>query len=322
MIKYIAKRIALIILIVLAVIFIVFILLYSLPASNVRQMPVYRDGDALDSVFTFFNAGDNIFTKYLRYCYNVFIRFEFGHTSSINARLVREFSHRVPNTLLVLACGVGATLIVGIPLGVYSAVHKNKKRDRIINAVTLFFSAIPNFTVAMVLALVFSVYLRLVPVIAAYTSPVAYILPTLAITLGGTSLIARTTRASMLDVLEMPYITALRSKGLGEFNVLYRHAFKNAMVPVISVLGGFVSQMLLGTFVVERFFNIPGLGSYMFRSVSFRDHVEILGCAVIISVLLATTNIAADVLYAYINPQIRLRHVKDNFRRLGRGVEQ
>ena len=311
MLSFIVKRLLLIVVIVLVIILIMFILLYSLPGSSLRYMSIYsRDSDMLDSLFTSMNANDNLFNKYIRYCYNILLRFEFGTSVGTNLRLTRELSYRVRNTLLILACGIAATMLLGIPLGVYIAVHKNGKRDRIINALTLFCSAIPTFAMAMIVVLTLAVYLRLLPVVTTYKSPVAYVMPTITIALGGIALIARTTRASMLEVLEQPFITALRSKGLKERDVVYHHAFKNAMIPVVSVLGGFIAQMLCGTFVVEQFFNVPGLGSYMLRSVGQRDHLDILGCTVVIAVFLASTNILADVIYAYINPQIKLRYVK------------
>ena len=317
MTRYIVKRIIMIIPIILAIILVLFILQYLLTASNIRQMTINGDGDALDPVYSFLNVTDNFFTKYVRYCYNVLVHLDFGKSSGINIKLTRELSYRVRNTLWILGCGVGATLAFGIPIGVYTAVHKNSKRDRIINAVTLFFSAIPSYSLAMVITLILAVYLRLLPVVSSYYTPKAYLMPTLTIAFGGISLIARTTRTSMLEVLEQPYITALRSKGLKDSQVVYRHAFKNALAPVVSVLGGVASQMLCGTFVVEQFYSIPGLGSYMLRSVSMREHMEILGCTVVIAIILSALNVVADIAYAFINPQIRLRYTKNAPRKGG-----
>jgi ABC-type dipeptide/oligopeptide/nickel transport system permease component len=114
----------------------------------------------------------------------------------------------------------------------------------------------------------------------------------------------------MIETLEQPYVIALRSKGLDETGVVCRHALKNALVPVVSVLGGLVSQLLLGTLVVEHFFSVPGLGSLMMSSVSTRDHNTILGCTVILTIILTVTNIITDILYAFINPQIKLLYVR------------
>ena len=310
MLSFIIKRILLIVVIVLVIILIMFVLMYNLPGSSLRFMPIHGRGDLLDSIYSALNVKSNIISQYFRYCYNVLLRFELGFTAGTNYRLARELSYRVRNTLTILAFGVGATFVFGIPLGVYTAVKKNSKRDRIINALTLFFSAIPTYAMAMMVVLTLAVYWRVLPVIISYRSPTAYIMPTITISFGGIALIARTTRTSMLEVLDQQFITALRSKGLKERSVVYKHAFKNALVPVVSVIGGFIAQMFCGTFVVEQFFNVPGLGSYMLRSVSQRDHLEILGCTVVVAIFLATTNIMADILYAFINPQIRLRYAK------------
>ena len=320
MLFYIFKRILLIILIVLVVVLLLFLLLYIVPASDIRRMPIYGDGDFLDSIYTFLNVGNNIITKYIRYCYNVFIRFDLGGIGRYRFAMAREFRIRIPNTLVLLGCGLGVTLLVGIPLGVHTAVHKDTKSDRIINAITLFFSAVPIYSIALAIALFFAVYLQLIPVISSYNQPVAYFMPTLTIVLGGVALVARTTRTSMLETLEQPYITALRSKGLKETKVIYVHAFKNAMVPLVSILSGVIAQMFCGTFVVEHFFNVPGLGTYMLRAVTGRDHTELLGCAVVVTLLLATTNVVVDIIFAFINPQIKLLYTKGKDRRVRKGA--
>ena len=310
MMRYVIKRVLVVVPIVLASIFVLFVLLYALPTSNIRQMPIHGDGDALDAVFAFVDAGENFATKYIRYCYNLFFHFDFGRSSATRLRLSSMLPRYTRTTLTVLASGVGATMLIGIPVGAYTAVHKNSKRDRILNVVTLVFSSIPNYAMALMIALTLVSYLGLLPMMSRYSSPASYIMPTLTIALGGISLIVRMTRASMLEVLQQPYITALRAKGLRGASIVYRHALKNAFVTVASVLGSFISQMIGGTFVVEHFFNMPGLGLYMLRSVGFRDHFEILACTVVMTILLATTNIAADILHAFVNPQIRLRYTK------------
>jgi peptide/nickel transport system permease protein len=294
--------------IVLGVIFVLFAMLYFLSGSSIRQMPIYGGGDALDAVYSALGAGDNFITKYIRYCYNVFVKFDFGRTANTGVRLARELNYRIRNTLLLLGSGIGTMMIAGVPIGAYAAVRKDKLGDRLVNMVSLLFSAIPAFSTAFVLTLIFALYLGLVPVVSSYTSPKAFFLPALTVALGGIASVARMTRASMIEALEQPYITALRAKGLGEGGVVYRHALRNALIPVVSVLGGLVSQLLLGTLVVEHFFNVPGFGMLMMTSVGMRDHNTILGCTAILTVVLTATNIITDILYAFINPQIKLMY--------------
>ena len=298
--------------ILLGVIIILFLILYYIPASNVRFISMQGDGDFLDSVFSFFKAGENLITKYLRYCYNVFFKFDFGRSGRMLPRLTFELKYRVSNTLKLLFSGVGAAMLVGIPLGVYSALRKHKTADRIISIITLILASIPSYSMAMLVTLLLVLSLNLLPLIPSYTSPVAFVLPMITISLGGISSIARMTRASMLEVLDQPYITALRSKGLGNTAIIWRHGLKNAFVPVVSILGGLIAQLLCGTFVVEYFFTVPGLGTLMLKSVSMRDHFAILGCTVVLTVILSVTNTAADILYALINPQIRLQYNNAN----------
>ena len=306
MIKYTVKRILMIIPIVLGVTFILFVLLYSLPGSMLRFMPINSNGDALDSLFRFFNPGDNIITKYIRYCYNVFIRFELSITGSAARMLSRDLGYRIRNTLLLLFSGALVTVIAGIPIGVYTAVRKDRITDRIFNTISLFLSAIPNYAMATMLTLTFVVYIRVIPLFSIdYRSPVAFILPSLTIFLGGVASISRMTRTSVLETLDRPFITALRAKGLRDSEVIWKHAIKNAVVPTAAVLGGLISSLLCGTLVVEYFFNVPGLGSFMLKAVGSRDHFAILGCTIIMTIILSATNTLSDILYAFVNPQIR-----------------
>ena len=319
MIAYIIKRILLVIPIVLGVTLILFVLMSILAGSTIGFMPIDGGGDALDSVFSFFNANANLFTRYLRYCYDVFVKFDLGRASLTRIPLSFEMSYRIKNTIILLVTSVVATLLVGIPVGVYSAIHKNRLGDRIVSVVTLILSSIPPYTVALCIALFFALQLRLVPVISSYKSPVAFFMPSLTIWLGGISTIARMTRTSMLEVLEQPYIKALRAKGLKESSVIYRHALKNALVPILSVLGGLVAHLLTGAFVVEHFFNIPGLGSYILRSVSSRSHTELLSCTVMLTIMLTILNIIIDILYMLVNPQIRRSYAKKRLSKMPNG---
>ena len=318
--KYILKRFVLLIPAILGIIFIMFLLMYILPASRVGSMPIYGDGDALDSLYTTVGAGKNIFTQYIRYCYNVFLKFDMGWSSSYPQSITSELGFRTRYCIALLSAGVGATLLVGIPLGVYIAVHKNKKRDRIINAILLFLSAIPNYTVAILLTLYLCVYLRVLPLNPNYTQPIAFLLPALTLSLGGVAAVARMTRTSMIETFSQPFITALSSKGLGESSVIYKHALKNALIPVISSLKVLISQLLFGTLVVENFFNVPGLGSYSLRAINARASFEILGCVVVLTLILSVTSLLSDIIYAAINPRIKLRYVEKRKQRKRAGA--
>ncbi len=315
MLKYVVKRIISIIPITLAVTLIIFIMLYPLPGSRLSQLPLYGNGDALDRVFAYFDAGKNLLTMYARYCYNALIHQDFGTSGVSRLKVSGELPVRLANTLRLTAYGAGLTVIFGIPAGIYAATRKNSAADHLINISALFLSSIPSYCVALILALVFALRFR----VAVLSGPYARLLPILTIGISGIAPVARMTRASMLETLEQPYITALRSKGLTEWEVIYSHALKNAMIPIVSVSGKLVSQLLCGAIVVESFFSKQGIGSYMLRSVSSRDHYAILGSAAALTVVLTTVNILTDTLYAAITPQIRSKLMSRSRRWRGAG---
>ncbi|MCL1834597.1 MAG: ABC transporter permease [Oscillospiraceae bacterium] len=307
MVRYIIFRLLRVIAIVLVVIFILFVLLYTLPGSRVGTIPISGYGDALDDIFESLNVKDGLLTKYIRYCYNVFVHFSFKSSPDTRYRTVSLIRARTLTTVYILVCGLALTLILGVPIGVYTAIRKNRPADRLINSILMLASSIPSYSIALLILLVFCAYLKILPVIVAPRTPVSYIMPTLTVAISGMSSVARMTRAYMLEVLEQPYITALRAKGIKESSVIYRHALKNALIPIISFLRGFSAQLLCGTLVVEQFFTLPGIGMHLLGAVSTRNHDDLLGGAVVMTIILALMNIVSDVAYAVFNPQIRLK---------------
>ena len=306
MTQYVVKRILILIPVMLGVILILFALMYNLIGSSMQDMSISGGGDALDSFFSFFNIEGNFFSRYLRYCYNLFVRFEFG--KSRNGLPVIDFlPMRIQLTALLTLLSSAITFLIGIPLGIYSAMRKNRWQDNSLTFLTMLLSSIPNYCLAFILCFCFVLRLKLLPTWG-FSSPKHFVLPIATLSVAGIASLTRITRASMLEVFDESYITALRSKGLKERLVIFRHALKNAMVPVLSVFGAIVSQLLCGSIVVETYFAIPGLGVYMLSAVSGRDHFSLLGCAVIITLALLLVNLFSDIAYALVNPQIKQRY--------------
>ena len=319
MTQYVIKRVLILIPVMLGVIFILFALMYNLTGSSMKYMPIDGGGDALDSVFSFFNIEGNFFSRYLRYCYNVFIRFEFGVSSENSRPVLNALPMRLQLTMLLTFLSTAVTFLIGVPLGIYSAMRKNRWQDNSISFITMLLSSIPNYCLAMILCVVFALRLKLLPLFG-FQSPVNFILPVLALAVTGIATLIRITRTSMLEVLDEQYITALRSKGLKERMVIFRHALKNAIVPVVSVLGTIVAQLLCGSIVIESFFSIPGLGAYMLKSVSSRDHFALLGCTVFLTAMLLIVSLLSDIAYALVDPQIRQQYSRASARKLRKGA--
>ena len=315
MTRYVVKRVLILIPVMLGVIFLLFTLMYNLLGSSMRFMPIDGGGDALDSFFSLVNMNANFFSRYLRYCYNAFIHFEFGVSSANSLPVMNALPMRIRFTATLTFVSAAVTFIIGIPLGIYSAMRKNRWQDNAVSFITMLLSAIPNYCLAMILCVFFAMRLRILPLFG-FQTPVHFILPIFALSVTGIASLIRITRASMLEIFDEQYITALRSKGLKERLVVFRHALKNAMVPIVSVIGNILAQLLCGSLVIENFFSIPGLGMYMLRSVSARDHFELLGCTVFLTAMLLVVSLFSDIAYAFLDPQIRQQYSGNSARKI------
>ena len=303
MVRYILKRCFMIIPTVLGVVFVVFVMLYILPGSSLDRMPVYGGGDALDSLIGVLRIGNNLFAQYCRYCWNIFTRFDFGLPQSF------DVPNRIRMTLILMSLGGGLAIAAGLPAGMYAAIHRNQWQDHTIMFLVLLFSSIPSYCIAYLLCLFFVLHLKILPLFGS-ASPIYFVLPTLTMSAGGLAMMVRITRSSLLEVLDQNYITALRSKGLAERTVICFHALRNATVPILSSLGNLAAQLLCGTFVAEYFFSVSGIGSLLLEAVVSRNHLAVLCSAVVITAILSSITIAADLLFTLVNPKIKQQFVR------------
>jgi oligopeptide transport system permease protein len=194
---------------------------------------------------------------------------------------------------------------LGIPLGVLAAWHHNTPIDALATFVAVLGRSVPPIALAPLLILVFGLELRWLPV-ARFDSPAARVLPALALGLGMAALIARLTRSTLLQVIREDYIRTARAKGLGELRVVFVHALRNALIPVVTLLGPLAATVVTGTFIVEFFFAVPGLGRYYIVSIGNRDYPVIMGTSLLFGAVIMAANLAVDVLYSWIDPRIRL----------------
>jgi oligopeptide transport system permease protein len=199
---------------------------------------------------------------------------------------------------------LGVSLMVGVPLGILSAVKKNGPWDYAAVLVSTLGAAIPSFVLGIGLILLFAVELDWVPV-NGWGSPEEAILPVIALSFLPIAFLARITRASMLEVLRQDYVRTARSKGLGEFTVLTRHTIRNAIIPVLTVIGPLAAGLITGSFIIEQMFGIPGLGRQFITSVTQRDYGVIMGTTLFYAALVALANLLVDITYAMVDPRIK-----------------
>jgi ABC-type dipeptide/oligopeptide/nickel transport system permease component len=199
---------------------------------------------------------------------------------------------------LLLALGIG------VPLGIVSALKQNTLWDYMGMGVAIFGISVPAIVLGPLLIVIFALTLRWVPV-AGWGTPAKMVMPVLALGLRESAIIARLTRASMLQVIREDYIRTARAKGLAERVVMVRHALKNAFIPVATILGPMFAVLVTGTFIVEQIFAIPGMGKYFIISITNRDYPVVMGTILLYALFLVIANLLVDLTYAFLDPRIR-----------------
>jgi oligopeptide transport system permease protein len=259
-------------------------------------------------------------SQFGNYLFNL-LRLNFGPSlgATNRGRMVHDIiAEKLPVSIGLGIMAITLALVTGIPLGMVAAVHHNRALDHSAMFFAIIGRAVPNIVLGPVLIIIFAVKLNLFPVVNPYVwlqcpeaNPGLYLstafLPVITLAMGMSATIARLTRATLLQVLNQDYIRTARAKGLRENRVLYRHALRNSMIPVVTILGPLLAAVLTGTFVVEIVFAIPGLGDTFVTSVTTRDYNLLVGVTILYSVFLVVANILVDVLYVWLDPRIKLQ---------------
>jgi len=249
-----------------------------------------------------------------------FVTLDFGRSYVDDRPVVKKVAERIPITLLINILSMGLIFAVGIPLGVISAVKRGSLIDRSTTVFSFLGFSMPEFWLALLLMSLFGITLGWLPISGIksldfeYFSPAGkvldvakhLILPVAISAFGGLAGISRYMRASMIGIVRQDYIRTARAKGLTESDVIYRHALKNAMLPVITILGLSVPGLIGGSVIFESIFAIPGMGRLFYESVMARDYPTIMGVLSIGAVLTLLGNLAADIAYSYADPRIRI----------------
>jgi ABC-type dipeptide/oligopeptide/nickel transport system permease component len=319
MFRYILKRLLMMIPVVLGVTVLIFTVMYFTPGdpaqtilgpnASFEQIEAKREELGLNQPYL---------TRLLNYLNSVFLHGDLG-TSYTNGRSVSaDILSRFPRTAIIAFVSVLLSLIIGIPIGVVSAVHQNTWHDRLGMLVSLVGVSMPAFWVGLLLVIEFSLKLRWLPS-SGIATPLHYIMPCFACSLGGIATMARQTRSSMLEVIRSDYIVTARAKGQTEFKVIYWHALKNALIPIITVAGTSFGIMLGGALVIETVFSIPGLGLYMVKGINNRDYPALQGAVIFLSIVFSLVMLLTDLVYAYVDPRIKGQYQNQKRLRIRKG---
>ena len=303
--RYIYKRLLLMIPVVIMVAVLIFTIMYFTPGdpaiiilgpnASLEQLAAKRAELGIDQPYL---------VQLWNYLKNVFIRFDFGN-SFINGRSVSsQIMERIPRTLMIAALSVLLSIVAGVPLGIVASVHQYTWKDNASMFAALIAASMPGFWIAQMMSLLFALKLGWLPA-TGIDSWKCYILPVVANAIGGIASMARQTRSSMLEVIREDYITTARAKGQIERKVIYHHALRNALIPIVTCAGGAFGFQLGGALVVETVFSIPGLGKYMMDAINQRDSPSIRGTVIFLAIAFSIVMLAVDIMYAFIDPRIK-----------------
>ena len=231
------------------------------------------------------------------------LRGDLGDSYRSGNPIARELANKLPATLLLATVSLALAVAAGIPLGIMAAVNRGSWLDSTCRLMALLGAAVPSFLLALLLMLFFSVKLNWLPAVG-YGSPNNIALPALALSFGVTAQLMRLTRASMLESMNQDYMRTARSKGLGEWYMMWRHAFKNALLPVITVLGTSTGYLMGGAVIIETIFGWPGIGQFVVTGISQRDYPVVQGFVLYTAVIFLMVNFAVDISYRWLDPRI------------------
>ena len=305
MIKYILKRLLMMIPVLLGVMIIVFSLSYLMPGDPVlNKMPDNYTQEQYDEVKHEMGLDRPFLVQMVDYICGVCTRLDLG-TSYMTNRDVREsIAERVWVTVRIGLLSVGVTVLLGIPFGMIAAVKQKTAIDYIVTILAVVLASIPGFWLALMGIIVFSQKLNILPA-SGLSTPKHYIMPVGSNGMMSLAGVTRMTRSSMLEVIRQDYIRTARAKGLKESVIIRKHALKNALIPVITMVGGQVSMVIGGSVITESIFNIPGMGSLMVTAINNRDYPTIMGITLVIAVFVSCVNLVVDLAYAAIDPRIK-----------------
>jgi peptide/nickel transport system permease protein len=283
----------------------VFLLIHIVPGDPVEQM--LGEGAAPGQISELRHSlalDQPIGQQYFRYLRQL-AHGDLGKSLKFGAPVRTVISERYPATLALSFLSLLVCSLIAIPAGVLAAHRRGKTADRAVGLFTLFGLAFPNFALGPVLILIFSIELGLLPV-SGRGGALNYVLP--AATLGAAlaAILTRMVRGAMLEELTADYVRTARAKGLSTAAVLFRHAFRNALIPIITILGLQFGTLLAGTIVTETIFSWPGVGRLTVQAISSRDYPLLQGCILVIAVSYILVNLFTDILYSFIDPRIRL----------------
>jgi len=293
--------------VLLGVMFVIFTLVYITPGDAARIMLGERaPEEAVNALRQEMGLDRPFLVQFASYVSRV-VRFDLGTSFSSGRPVFDELSFRVPSTALLGGLSLLVAIIIGVPMGIACAIRHNSILDSMATILGLIALSVPNFWLGLMLILLFSVNLGWLPV-TGFTTPLHWILPSFTIGLSLAGELMRFTRSSMLEVIRQDYIRTAWAKGQKESAIIIKHALKNALIPLITVIGLCFGGLMGGAVLTETIFAIPGVGGFMVQSIASRDFPIIQGGVLMFAIIFSVVNLLVDILYGFADPRIRSQY--------------
>ncbi len=304
MLKYVIKRLLTMFLTIFVILCITFLIMHAIPGgpySQGKRLPEEIQ-QALNEKY---HLNDPLYKQFVDYLVRV-IHFDLGPSFKYEGMTVNDLiAEGFPTSATLGLLSMLFTLLVSIPLGILAALRHGKWQDTFVSVVTTFGVTIPSFVVATLLEYFLAFRLRWFPIYGV-SEWKGYILPMIALSGYSMAFITRLTRSSLMEVMRSDYIRTARVKGLSESQIVLRHGLRNSLIPVITVLGPTLAGLLMGSFVVEKIFALPGMGRFFVQSITNRDYTAIMGFTLFYAVILIVLVFLVDIVYCIIDPRIQL----------------
>lgn len=313
--RYIVRRLLAAIPVILGVLLLVFVLLRLIPGDPVEVFYYSSDAggtsntsvsiDALEQARAKLRLDKSIPEQFVFYIWDV-LRLDLGRSFRTKQPITDVIAEQFPSTLVLTLAGMAVTLFIGLVAGVVSAMRHHTWVDYTSQFIAVLGVSVPNFLIGLILIYIFAINMNnFLPAIANGNGK-ELIMPALALGIGGAAIVARLTRSSMLDVMSRDYIRTARSKGVRESTVVWGHALKNALIPVVTIVGLQFGSLLIGAVVIEVVFSRKGIGFTLVKAILTRDYTVVQALVMLAATIYVIANLLVDVLYTYIDPRVRL----------------
>lgn len=314
MVKYIIKRVLLMLPILLGVLIILFLLNELTPGDPVDQ--ILQSGateEEREALREEMGLNDPIYERFFRYVAGV-VQGDLGESYKTHEPVLDEVMMRLPYSILITFSAVFLAILIGVPVGVVSALKQYTWVDNTLLAIAMFLLSIPQFAMGLFLIYFFSVRLELLPAFG-ITDWKGFIMPIMVIMLCCGASYARISRSSMLEVMRQDYIKTARAKGQRERVVVYTHMLRNALIPILASIGNDLGGQLGGALILETVFGVPGVGKYIADAIMARNYPSVLGGVFILAFLFSVINLVVDLAYAVVDPRLKTSIITDTMKR-------